>query len=70
MQGSRQFKDFEDYLVPPAQFAACAAQSLPLAVDTDCEQYLRSGWLCWRTSCRSTASPANDLPDATITERA
>ena len=41
MQGSRQFKDFEDYLVPPAKFASLKQSSaLPLAVATDCDQYL------------------------------
>jgi hypothetical protein len=41
VQGSRQFKDFEDYLVPPAKFASLKqASELPLAVATDCDQYL------------------------------
>jgi hypothetical protein len=41
VQGSRQFKDFEDYLVPPAKFASLKQTSeLPLAVATDCDQYL------------------------------
>ena len=41
MQGSRQFKDFEDYLVPPAKFASLKQSSeFPLAVATDCDQYL------------------------------
>lgn len=40
VQGSRQFKDFEDYLVPPAKFASLKqASELPLAVATDCDQY-------------------------------
>src|SRR3546814_1552386 len=39
VQGSRQFKDFEDYLVPPAKFARLKQSSeLPLAVATDCDQ--------------------------------
>mgnify|MGYP006897030170 CR=1 FL=1 len=33
VQGSRQFKDFEDYLVPPVKFASLKlASELPLAV--------------------------------------
>lgn len=41
VQGSRQFKDFEDYLVPPAKFASLKqASELPLAVATDCNRYL------------------------------
>ncbi|ALR08797.2 hypothetical protein ADT32_00700 [Xylella fastidiosa] len=35
VQGSRQFKDFEDYPVPPATFASLKqASELPLAVAT------------------------------------
>ena len=41
VQGSRQFKDFEDYLVPPEKFASLKqASELPLAVATDCDKYL------------------------------
>ena len=40
VQGSRQFKDFEDYLVPAGKFAAMKlASQLPLAVDTDYDHY-------------------------------
>jgi hypothetical protein len=39
--GSRQFKDFEDYLMPPGQFARAAATgSLGIAIDADGDQYL------------------------------
>lgn len=39
--GSRQFKDFEDYLLPPTRFAAQQeAGELPLSIDTDGERYL------------------------------
>jgi len=39
--GSRQFKDFEDYLLPPARFATLnEAGELPLHIDTDGERYL------------------------------
>lgn len=39
MQGSRQFKDFEDYLVPPEKFASLKQSSaLLLAMASD--QYL------------------------------
>ena len=57
VQGSRQFKDFEDYLVPPAKFASLKqASELPLAVATDCDQYLnRRLTLLERSSPPSTA---------------
>jgi hypothetical protein len=39
--GSRQFKDFEDYLIPPAQFARAAeAGSLAISIQANGEQYL------------------------------
>ena len=43
-QGSRQFKDFEDYLLPPPRFAAQRDQrELGLAVDTNCDRFLSGG---------------------------
>ena len=42
VEGSRQFKNFNEYLVPAQKFAALKeAGELPLAVDPDCEAYLR-----------------------------
>jgi len=39
VEGSRQFKEFDDYLVPPERFATLrAACELPLAVATNCDQ--------------------------------
>ena len=41
VQGSRQFKDFDEYLLPVATFDTLKQQnSLPLAITTDCDQYL------------------------------
>ena len=41
VQGSRQFKDFDEYLVPTEKFSALKqASELPLAVATDVDQYL------------------------------
>lgn len=40
-QGSRQFKDFDEYLVPKKKIATLKlASELPLAVATDCDKYL------------------------------
>ena len=70
MQGSRQFKDFEDYLVPAGKFAAMKlASQLPLAVATDCDQYLlkRLSLLEQQLARVNRLAAANELPDATIT---
>ncbi|ORJ48478.1 Tn3 family transposase [Kluyvera intermedia] len=71
VQGSRQFKDFEDYLVPPVKFASLKlASELPLAVVTNCDQYLHDRLTLLETQLATVnrMAAANDLPDAIITE--
>lgn len=71
VQGSRQFKDFEDYLVPPEKFASLKqASELPLAVVTDCDQYLQDRLTLLKTQLATVnrMALANELPDAIITE--
>lgn len=42
VQGSRQFKDFDDYLMPAEKFTALQqSRELPLAVQTNSDQHLR-----------------------------
>ncbi|WP_345945908.1 Tn3 family transposase [Pseudomonas sp. MWU16-30316] len=70
VQGSRQFKDFEGYLVPPEKFASLKQiGQLPLAVDTDCDQYLHERLTLLETQLARVdqLAAANDLPDAIIT---
>lgn len=70
VQESRQFKDFEDYLVPIETFARLKQTSeLPLAVATDCDQYLHD-WLTRLETQLATVNrmaAANELPEAIIT---
>ena len=69
-QGSRQFKDFDEYLVPMEQFVTLKlASDLPLAVTTDCDQYLhdRLMLLGAQLATVNRMAAANDLPDAIIT---
>ena len=71
VEGSRQFKDFDEYLVPAGTFATLKSlNQLPLAVMTDCEQYLseRLSLLERRLDSVNRLASANDLPDAIITE--
>lgn len=43
VQDSRQFKDFEDYLLPSPRFIEQRGRrALGLAIETDCERYLQS----------------------------
>ncbi len=70
VQGSRQFKDFEDYLLPPPRFAAQRDQrELGLAIETDGEQFLaaRLAVLERELATVEQLAAANELPDAAIT---
>jgi len=69
--GSRQFKDFDEYLLPIDTVAALKrTNSLPLAVATDCEQYLNERLLLLEQKLRAVnlRAAANELPDAIITD--
>lgn len=71
VQGSRQFKDFEEYLLPPAKFAALKKTgTLPLEINTDCGQYLhaRLRFLEQQLETVNRLAGADELPDAVITE--
>jgi hypothetical protein len=71
VQGSRQFKDFDAYLLPADKFAALKqAHALPLAVAADCDQYLhdRLLLLAQQLETVNTMAQADTLPDAIITE--
>jgi len=70
VQDSRQFKDFEDYLLPPTRFAAQRdQQALDLAVETDGERYLESRLAVLEDQLATVErlAAANALPDAAIT---
>jgi TnpA family transposase len=69
--GSRQFKDFEEYLMPPEQFTKLRRDhELPLAITTDCEQYLseRLALFDQKLQTVNRLALANDLPDAILTD--
>jgi TnpA family transposase len=70
VQGSRQFKDFCEYLVPAEKFTALRlADALPLAVTTSCEEYLADRLTLLETQLTKTNQLAldNELPEASIT---
>ena len=70
VQGSRQFKDFNEYLVPAEKFTTLQlANELPLAVPTDCDQYLHERLTLLETQLAEAnlMALANELPDAIIT---
>lgn len=71
VQGSRQFKDFEEYLIPaPAYAELKQAGRIPLAVTLHSESYLkeRIDLLEGQLETVNRLALSNDLPDALITE--
>ncbi|AJZ56902.1 tn3 transposase DDE domain protein [Paraburkholderia fungorum] len=71
VQGSRQFKDFDDYLLPAENFQAIRRDNaLPIPITTDCDRYLneRRQLLEERLATVNRLAAENGLPDAIITE--
>jgi hypothetical protein len=71
IQGPRQFRDFEEYLLPPEKFAEFKhARTLPVAVNPYCEQYLleRLSLLEEQLATANRLVLSNKLPDAIVTE--
>jgi hypothetical protein len=71
VRGSRQFKDFNEYLLPAKQFAVLKEhRSLALPIETDCDRYLhdRLALLEQRLDIVNQLAAADELPDAVITD--
>ncbi|WP_306532635.1 Tn3 family transposase [Geobacter sp.] len=71
VEGSRQFKDFEEYLLSPARFATQRQQNdLGLAVETDCDRFLEARLQVLEQKLMKVEQLAadNELPDARFTE--
>ena len=71
VQGSRQFKDFEEYLLPVDTIQKMKQTgSLPLAVNPDCEAYLteRLAALESQLAAVNRLAAGNDLPEAILTD--
>ena len=72
VKDSRQFKDFEEYLLSPPHFAAqCDQKKLGLAVDTDCDRFLeaRLAVLERELAAVEKRAAADELPAASITSQ-
>lgn len=69
--GSRQFRDFEEYLLPQERFQVLQkAKELPVAIETDGESYLKGRLDLLREKLQEVERLAStgQLPDAQITE--
>lgn len=70
VQGSRQFKDFEEYLLPVDKFNSLKESGrLPISVSVSSQQYLsdRLSLLQEQLETVDRLAKANELPDAVIT---
>ena len=71
VEGSRQFKNFNEYLLPAQKFAKLReTEDLQLAVESDCEHYLKDRLEALNQQLHLVDSLAatNDLPDAILTD--
>ena len=69
VHGSRQYRDFDEYLLPMGTFESLKhAQTLPIAVTPVCEQYLaeRLRAVTQQLAVVNRLAAANELPDAII----
>lgn len=68
--GSRQFKDFEEYLLSPETFAVMKPKGLPLAIDTGCRDYLdrRGSQLHEALTAVNGLAERGELPDASLAD--
>lgn len=69
VQGSRQFKDFEEYLLPLSCYTEqFDRQELGLAIETDCSLYLKArlALLEEKLASAERKAAADELPDASI----
>ena len=70
VHGSRQFKDFEEYLLPTEKFASLKeAKQSPIAVTNDCAQYLQDRLLLLKDQLETVnrLAKSNELPNAIFT---
>ena len=68
--GSRQFRDFEEYLLSPETFAVIKPGGLPLAINTDWPSYLNQRGLQLHETLSAVNGLAErgELPDASLVD--
>lgn len=71
VRGSRQFRDFDEYLLPADRFGSMKQSGeLPIAVNQNCDQYLLDRLLLLEEQLATVnrLALANELPDAIVTD--
>lgn len=69
--GSRQFKDFDEYLMPLPEYRSLEKNNaLPISIDTQCDSYLdaRLSMLTTNLEAVNDLATKGELPEASITE--
>lgn len=68
--GSRQFRDFEEYLLSPETFAVMKPRGLPLAINTGCRDYLDQRGIQLHETLATVNGLAErgELPDASLAD--
>jgi hypothetical protein len=68
--GSRQYRDFETYLIPAATFKAMQKEPLPLDVDTHLSSYMAECRQRLEDNLTTVAAKAREktLPDVTLAD--
>ena len=70
--GSRQFKDFDEYLIPPPTFNIMKNEGrLPVSIDPDCNRYLtaRIGLLEEQLELVNRLAATDELPEVLINDK-
>lgn len=70
VRGSRQYRDFETYLIPSDAFVKMQQEPLPLDIDTDLSLYMAERRQCLQTRMYEVAAKARNqtLPDVSLAE--
>ena len=68
--GSRQFRDFEEYLLSPETFAVMKPRGLPLAINTGCRDYLDQRGIQLHETLATVNGLADrgELPDVSLAD--
>ena len=70
VRGSRQYRDFESFLIPKDVFVQMQQESLPLDVDADWSSYMAERRQCLQTKMDDVAIKARNqaLPEVSLTD--
>jgi hypothetical protein len=70
VQGNRQYREFESFLIPSDAFVRMRQEPLPLDIDTDLSSYMAERRHCLQTKMDEVAAKARNqaLPDVSLAD--